>query len=67
MRSIILIDQTPSSIAQSYDEGMLADFELAETIIEAQRQLAEELAADIKIRPTELTLEVVSRSPSPSK
>lgn len=38
---------------------MLPDFKLAETITEAQRQLAEGLAAGSKIPPTELTLEVV--------
>jgi len=58
-RLVVKLGQTPASIAQGFDEDVLADFKLAETIIEAQRQLAEGLAAGSKIPSTELTLEVV--------
>lgn len=57
-RLVVKLGQTPAALAQSADQEMLADFKLAETIIEAQRQLAAGIAAGSQIAPTELTLEV---------
>ncbi|MDH1115892.1 hypothetical protein N5C66_29885, partial [Rhizobium pusense] len=58
-RLVVELGQPTPSIAQGYDQDILADFKLAETIIEAQRQLATGIAAGNKIGPRKLTLEIV--------
>ena len=58
-RLVVQLGQPSASIAQGYDEDVLADFKLAKTIIEAQRQLAAGIAAGNKIAPQKLTLEIV--------